>query len=44
MAKEPVLVDTWAIIALSNSRDAMHERATEISRRVGCLILCASFV
>ena len=34
MAKEPVLVDTWAIIALSNNRDAMHQRVTEISQQL----------
>lgn len=34
MAKEPVLVDTWAIIALSNTRDAMHQRAVEISQQL----------
>ena len=34
MAKEPVLVDTWAIIALSNNRDAMHQGVTEISQQL----------
>lgn len=34
MAKEPVLVDTWAIIALSNTRDAMYQRAVEISQQL----------
>ena len=34
MAKEAVLVDTWAIIALTNNRDAMHQRVTEVSQQL----------
>ena len=34
MAKEPVLIDTWAIIALANSSDVMHKRVIEISQQL----------
>jgi predicted nucleic acid-binding protein len=29
--KDPVLVDTWALISLANTRDAWHERVVEVS-------------
>jgi predicted nucleic acid-binding protein len=34
MPQAPVLVDTWAIAALANTRDAGHDRAVEISRQL----------
>ncbi len=34
MPKDPVLVDTWALISLANARDAWHDRVVEISARL----------
>ncbi|MFV1969172.1 MAG: type II toxin-antitoxin system VapC family toxin [Pirellulaceae bacterium] len=34
MPQSSVLVDTWAILALANSRDAWHDQAVEISRQL----------
>ena len=34
MDREAVFVDTWALLALANRRDAWHARAVEISQQL----------